>query len=246
MKKWPSLFLFTLCLSTFLFSQNQVDTVGFNGFKHEIALDFQNAFRNQINGDATGGTAIATSLMYRRHIQGKNGKARALRLQVGGSYNLPLGSQEVFSNGNTGNNNLLVTRNQEVDVFAFVGLESQRQINRLQFYSGIDLGVGYFREVGVVNVSTSFSGNVNFYREGRDITTSIHAVGFFGVKYFLHPRFSMSYEASMTNSLRFRREMIDRYIPTQEDPVEREFNYKRTEIGLGFDYLRYFNLSYYF
>ena len=69
---------------------------------------------------------------------------------------------------------------------------------------------------------------------------------FGGLKYYFHPRFSVSYELSFRVAASFIEQKQERFEPDIEGPVELEYHYKRTEINGFTDYLRYFNVSYHF
>ena len=247
------LFIFFFLIVLNLFGQEKEKPI--NHLKNEIALDFQNAFENLVNGltidDNNSSNAIATSLIYRRRIGEKKfvsvNEKKALRFQIGGSFDLPLGSEEIVDNSITGTNNLLEINDKYVNSFIYIGMEWQRQFGKWQLYYGMDTGINYYLNKDVFNIATaSGSGQVIFYRERNNRSTRIPLIGFGGLKYYLHPRFSLSYEMSFRVAVGFINNMQQRFEPDIEEPVETEFHYKRKEVSGNMDYLRYFNVSYYF
>lgn len=246
-----------LVFSLSLFAQNDEDNKKgkpINQYKNEIALDFQNAFRNLVNGFSNGNNnseAIATSLIFRRRIGEKKfisvNEKKALRFQLGGTFTIPISSEEIYDSTLTGAFNFLNIKESRTDVYSYIGIEWQRQFEKLQVYYGLDSGVRYYEDVDVpVTVVSSSTGQINFWREINSRSISIPLIGFAGIKYYFHPRFSVSYEMSFGVAIGFLKNRQDRFEPGIEGPAEREFNYRRTEISGNSDYLRYFNLSYHF
>lgn len=246
-----------LVFSLSLFAQNDEDKKKekpINQYKNEVVLDFQNAFRNLVNGFSGNNNyskEIATSLIFRRRIGEKKfisvNEKKALRFQLGGAFSVPISTEEIYDSTLTGSSNLLTIKESRTDVFSYVGIEWQRQFDKLQVYYGIDSGVRYYKDLDVpVTVISSTSGQVNYWREIKYRSTSIPLIGFTGVKYYFHPRFSISYELSFGAAISFIKNRQDRFEPGIEGPAEQEFNYRRTEISGNSDYLRYFNVSYHF
>ncbi|MBK9016308.1 MAG: hypothetical protein IPM82_20810 [Saprospiraceae bacterium] len=239
-----------------LFAQNdegKKNEKPINQYKNEIALDFQNAFRNLVNGfsdDDYNSEAIATSLIFRRRIGEKKfisvNEKKALRLQLGGTFSIPISSEEIYDSTLTGTSNLFNIKESRTDVYSYIGIEWQRQFDKLQVYYGLDSGVRYYKDLDVPTVISSTSGQVNYWREINYRSISIPLIGFAGVKYYFHPRFSLSYELSLGTAISFIKNRQDRFEPGIEGPAEREFNYRRTGISGNSSYLRYFNVSYYF
>jgi hypothetical protein len=260
MKQTFQRFICLLALLVFnlsLFAQDDKDNKKekpINQYKNEVALDFQNAFRNLINGFSNNNSdseAIATSLIFRRRIGEKKfisvNEKKALRFQLGGAFSVPISTEEIYDSTLTGTSNLLNIKESRTDVYSYIGIEWQRQFDKLQIYYGIDSGVRYYKDLNVpAAVISSTTGQVNYWREIKNRSISITLIGFAGVKYYLHPRFSLSYELSFGAAISFIKNRQDRFEPGIQGPAEREFNYRRTEISGNSDYLRYFNISYHF
>jgi hypothetical protein len=248
------LVLFAFSLSLFAQDDKDKKEKPINQYKNEIALDFQNAFRNLVNGLSNNNSdseAIATSLIYRRRIGERKfisvNEKKALRFQLGGAFSVPISTEEIYDSTLTGASNLLNIKESRTDVYSYIGIEWQRQFEKLQVYYGLDSGVRYYKDLDVpVSVISSTTGQVNFWREINYRSISIPLIGFGGVKYYFHPRFSLSYELSFGAAISFIKNRQDRFEPGIDGPAEKEFNYRQTKISGNSDFLRYFNLSYHF
>jgi hypothetical protein len=222
---------------------SKVDDIQWNKHKFEVGLDFQFFDRNlRLN-------SIGSNLIFKKHIGEKKfiskNEKKALRLQIGGFVDYPIGKQDSLGNF-AGLNNIRLNEEKFVNVRLLVGIEWQKQINRIQLFYGVDGGIGYFERVEPLSITSSTqTGEIIGYStvERSNVSVPLHV--FMGVKYFIHPRISLSIESALDIGLgwsTYKRTSYDnQFVETSTTPEA-----KRRDVFFDTDYLRYLNISFHF
>ena len=132
----------------------------------------------------------------RTNIAQRQGAYRFSASLGGGSENIR--NDSLFLQGTNG---LLVTTGTgSIHVGGSVGYEWQHQLGRFQGYYGYDVGAYFSRYTQTVKVVNSTTRKTS---ESADITDNAlfaSAAALAGVKFFLHPRFSLGLESTYTIS----------------------------------------------
>ncbi|MEL6943518.1 MAG: hypothetical protein AAFO82_12680, partial [Bacteroidota bacterium] len=133
-----------------------------------------------------------------------------------------------------------------VSVRLLVGIEWQKQINKLQLLYGFDTGLRYYEEVDPASITWRTStGEVLQYSTVDRSEVSIPLYGFVGVKYYFNQRISISMESSLAASFNWLTYQNINYDNSLNE-IYRSLEAKRKAIQFSTDYLRYINLSLYF
>lgn len=220
------------------FAQNEEKKQQYNIHKNEVGIDFQNLFSG----------VLGASVIYKKRIGEKKfislDEKKALRISLGGRGELPLTDRLDVLNDTLSPLNFTDLLREGFQFHCLVGLEWQKQRNRVQYFYGLETGFRYFKYKRLVGWSwNSISGYT--FRFNDEVNQSIPLIGFFGVKYFLSKEFSISIETNL--QVNYQHEKIDRTLINRQNGTEFESkDIIRKEINFNLDYLSSLNFSYYF
>lgn len=214
-----------------------------NIYKNEIGLDIQLLDRNLRLA------TIGTNLIFKKHIGEKKfiskDEKKALRIQFGGYADYPVGKQDSLDRY-AGLANVNFNEGKSLNIRALIGIEWQKQIKRLQLFYGFDTGVNYSENVNPYSITwISSTGEVIGYSTNEESELRVPLYIFMGVKYFIHPRVSLSLESTVNVGIGWSKYNRINY-DNQFNETNVTAEAKRQEINLRTDYLRYLNVSFYF
>ena len=219
------------------------DDIQWNIHKKEIGLDFQYLDRNiRLN-------SVGSNLIFKKHIGEKKfiskNEKKALRIQFGGFADYPVGQQDSLDNF-AGLANVNFNEGKSLNLRALIGIEWQKQIKRIQLFYGIDAGINYSENVNPYSITwVTTTGNVVSYSTNDQSELKVPLYIFMGVKYFIHPRISVSLESALNVGIGWSKYKRTNY-DNQFNQTNVSAEAKRQEINLGTDYLRYLNVSFHF
>jgi hypothetical protein len=167
--------------------------IKYNQHKYEIGIDVKSVFSLQ---------GIGSGLIFKKRIGEKKYisvyEKKALRLQFGGSANVPVSAkvESDIAGTEVREENL---KNSEGFVFAGIGTEWQKQRDRIQFFYGGDFSVTLATSSidsysGVYYLGQGAYENV-WNRRRQYISSGV--TGFGGIRFFFSPRFSLSVESGI-------------------------------------------------
>jgi hypothetical protein len=244
-----------VCLCLFIFTGNVIlaqestnklekkEDIQWNVHRKEIGLDFKFLDRNlNLN-------SIGSNLIFKKHFGEKRfislNEKKAFRIQFGGYGDLPVGDQDTLGRYATFTN-VNFREGTYLNIRALVGIEWQKQMKRLQLYYGFDTGLEYFESTRSNSISYYFSnGVVVGYGLTDESELRVPIYGFIGLKYFLHPRVSVSIESALSIGIGWLTFSRSRY----DSAGDLEFvsdEGKRREVNFDTDYLRYLNVNFHF
>jgi len=230
-------FIFAI-LSGLSAQENTKEEPVYNQFKNEIGIDFQGIFSS----------SLGSSLVFKKHTK----ENRALRLQTSFRVDntLKIDTTLYFSPSipSSPGTNFRDIEPKSITIQPLIGLEWQRNMGRWQLFYGFDTGIGFqYSQL----FSRSFSRTENGVLIDRGFVSSqkrdftIPAIGFWGFKYFINSRISISAESSVFLGYSF-----SKFIETENSSLnktERDIaKQNESKLMAYFDYLRFLNLSYYF
>lgn len=238
-----------LCLlATSLSGQQTNETpsksgIRFNQHKYEIGIDVKSIFTS---------IGIGTGLIFKKRIGEKKYisvyEKKALRLQFGGSAHVPVNAK-VESDFAGAEKREEYLKKAEGSVFAGIGIEWQKQRDRIQFFYGGDFSAE-------LSVWSSYSYN-GFYDNNYGAYENLYnykrrslsngVTGFGGIRYFFSPRFSMSVESGIYLGYHFGKnsnfyDFYDSNLVLQKLKLEEKMN----SIDWRIQYVRALYFSYYF
>ena len=239
--------IFTLFVPVMSLSQSESTTAKasdtqWNMYSREFALDFSN-----LNRDLSLGS-IGSNLIFKKRIGVKKSPSldsqKAFRLQLGGYAAYPIGQASLDTLAALQNARYYNWKN--ISLRLLLGIEWQKQINRIQLYYGLDAGIRYSESVLASSIQTgSNPGQVTKYTQTDRSDLSIPVYAFLGVKYFIHPRISIALESALNTGLSW-----SSFMNTEVDNINNRtittLDASRREINFGTEYVRYINVGFHF
>lgn len=216
--------------------------VKYNQHEYEIGIDVKSIFSLQ---------GIGSGLIFKKRIGEKKYinvyEKRALRLSLGGAFEVPTNAKV---EGNSPGNDVRDLKSARGSILAGVGLEWQKQRERIQFFYGGDcfaahstFGTGLYSSVVYIS-DQNITANV-YYDQTRSLTTGVN--GFGGIRFFFSPRFSVSAESGMLIGYRFGKTRFHyTYVDSNFSPQKITREEKAGSIVWQTQYLRSLYFSYYF
>ncbi|HMT71201.1 MAG TPA: hypothetical protein PKD16_13635 [Saprospiraceae bacterium] len=132
---------------------------------------------------------------------------------------------------------------KSINISLLVGIEWQKQMGRFQLYYGLDTGLSLNLEKDPLD-RLYFMNNSFYQAEGTEsLKAGIPFIGFMGLKYFFHPRFSVAIESSVTLGIFYSKYSVIVYDDTLTE-TNRYDNIKSTNITFGTNYLRFINAAF--
>lgn len=192
---------------------------------------------------------IGSNLIFKKHFGEKkfisNNEKKALRIQFGGFADYPVGKQDSLGSF-SGLTNVDFNEGKSLNIRALIGVEWQKQIKRIQLFYGIDGGISYSEQVDPYSITWFASNGVIIgYSTNDESELRVPFYMFMGIKYFIHPRVSISLESALNVAIGWATyKRIDYDNQFNETSVSAEA--KRRDINFGTDYLRYLNVSFHF
>lgn len=247
-----SLYLFIGLSPIVLFSQGdkpkdeQKKETRWNVYKNEIALDFKFLNRD-LNLQSIGSNFIYKKRFGEKKFISLNEK-KSWRFQIGGYANYPVSTQDTINATRTSYEHRNFN-NIDMRINLLAGIEFQRQFDKLQLYYGFDSGVSYVLTVGPHSFRYYTNSFMEEYIRSEDSSFGIPIVGFIGLKYFFHPRFSLSIESALSIGVAWVRSEYLYYNNFNDiDKIElvKTEVAKRTDIRFGTNYLRFINAGFHF
>lgn len=157
----------------------------------------------------------------------------------------PIGQQDSLERF-VGFRNISFNEGKSLNLRALIGIEWQKQIKRIQLFYGIDGGINYSEYVSPYWITwLTTSGQVVGYSTNDESTLRVPIHVFIGVKYFIHPRISISLESDLNVGVGWLKYKIANF-DNQFNQIGVTAEAKRREIYLRTDYLRYLNVSFHF
>jgi hypothetical protein len=219
--------------------ENQKSEIRWNEFKNEIALDCKFLNKNlNLN-------SIGSNLIYKKRFGEKKfiavNEKKSWRFQIGGFADYPVISKDTFNFNNLSPR--FIDNEKIINVRLLAGIEWQRQMGRFQLYYGLDTGLSLYKEDDPINIYRYYSnGDVDY--EGFERTDiGVPFIGFMGLKYFFHPRFSVAIESSMSLGV-----FYSKYITVGYNEFLTEYyrfvNKDNINITFGTSYLRFINAAF--
>lgn len=236
-----------LCWAHVVSSQSNVTAVKdslskrWNYYGEEIALDVKFLNRD-LNLNSIGSNLIFKKRFGEKRFISLNDK-KSYRFQIGGYSDISVSEEDSLSNGSTSIVLQDINENR-ANIKALFGIEWQKQINKLQLYYGFDTGLDFYLNTGFLN-SRYINGDFYSYTTQEEHRIGIPVFGFFGLKYFFHPRFSVGIESSM--ALGFFRTVSQQttyYASTAN--IEYSDNLKKYHLTFEVDYVRFINAAFHF
>ena len=235
------------CGSNVVFSQSNVLSVKdslskrWNFYEKEIALDVKYLSR-ELNLNSIGSNLIYKKRFGEKRFISLNDK-KSYRFQIGGYSDISVNEIDSVTYGNTS----IFTKDihdNSANIKGLFGVEWQKQINKLQLYYGFDTGIDFYLSTGFLYYNT-YNGDLYSYRTQDEYRVGIPVFGFFGLKYFFHPRFSVGIESSI--SLGFFR-TVSKYSTIQINSAAPEYSdyLKKYHIIFDVDYVRFINAAFHF
>ena len=212
-----------------------------NMYGREVALDVH-LLNRELQLSSIGTNFIFKKRLGEKKLSSLN-DTKALRIQFAGYASYPLerdfDTLASLSNVNFYNWKSLSCR-------LLLGIEWQKQFNRIQLYYGLDAGIRFSNSLTASSINMGPSpGEVLSYRENTRSEFSIPIYAFMGVKYFIHPRISIALESALSTGISrsyLRRVDIDNLTNETITLIDA----KRTEINFSTDYVRYINVAFHF
>jgi hypothetical protein len=240
----------SLILPILIFGQAEEDfeeklkDVQWNIHKKEIGLDFKFLDKN------LSLRSIGSNLIFKKHFGEKKfisrNEKKALRIQFGGSADYPIGQQDSLGR-NSGFRNVSFNEQRTLNVRMLIGVEWQKQIKRIQLYYGLDIGIQYFERSNPYSITwVSFpSGDIVGYATDEESSVGIPLFGFMGLKYFIHPRVSISIESALNIGIGWSKYKLINY-DNQFNETSVSAEGKRRELNFETDYVRFINVGFHF
>ncbi len=219
--------------------ENTKAEIRWNQYKNEIALDCK-----FLNKDLNL-NSIGSNLMYKKRFGEKKfisvTDKKSWRFQIGGYADYPISSKDTFNFTNLSPR--FIDNEKIINVRLLAGIEWQKQMGRFQLYYGLDTGISLFKEDDPIYVYRVYS-NGDFDYEGFErLDAGVPIIGFMGLKYFFHPRFSVAIESSLSLGVFYSKYTSIGYDALLIETYRFE-NTNSTNITFGTNYLRFINAAF--
>lgn len=219
--------------------ENPKNEIKWNQYKNEIALDCK-----FLNKDLNL-TSIGTNLIYKKRFGEKKfisvTDKKSWRFQIGGYADYPLSSKDTFNF--FGQYPRFINNQKILSIALIAGIEWQKQMGRFQLYYGLDTGLS-------LNIANNpidrlyYMDTTVFQAEGTEsLKAGIPFIGFMGLKYFFHPRFSVAIESSVTLGVFYSKFTTIIHDQTLTE-IARYENKNSTNIIFDTNYLRFINVAF--
>lgn len=219
--------------------ENPKSEIKWNQFKNEIALDCK-----FLNKDLNL-NSIGSNLIYKKRFGEKEfisvTDKKSWRFQIGGYADYPISSKDTFSFNNLSPR--FIDNEKVINVRLLAGIEWQKQMSRWQLYYGVDTGLSFYKEDDPIYAYRYYSNGDVDYEGFERIDIGVPFIGFMGLKYFFHPRFSVAIESSLSLGV-----FYSKYITVGYDEFLTEsyrfVNKDNINITFGTSYLRFINAAF--
>lgn len=219
-------------------NEDQKSEIRWNEYKNEIALDCK-----FLNKDLNL-NSIGSNLIYKKRFGEKKfiavNEKKAWRFQIGGFADYPISSKDSFY---ITLSSKVINDNKIINVRLLAGIEWQRQMGRFQLYYGMDTGLSIFNEDNPVSFYRTNSAGDIYYEGFEKLDVGVPFIGFMGLKYFFHPRFSVALESSMSLGVFYSKYTTIGYDVSRDESYRFE-NINSTNITFGTSYLRFINAAF--
>jgi hypothetical protein len=234
---------FFMCLPIISWCQTEKENtkaeIKWNQYKNEIALDCK-----FLNKDLNL-NSIGTNLMYKKRFGEKKfisvTDKKSWRFQIGGFADYPIASKDTFNLN--GIYPRLIDNEKIINVRLLAGIEWQKQMGRFQLYYGLDTGVSFYKEDNPIYTYIYYSDGTRDYEGMEKLEAGLPVIGFMGLKYFFHPRFSVAIESSLSLGVFYSKYTTIGYnnLLTEDERFEVS---NSTNITFGTNYLRFINAAF--
>lgn len=219
--------------------ENSKTETKWNQYKNEIALDCK-----FLNKDLNL-NSIGTNLIYKKRFGEKKfisvTDKKSWRFQIGGFADYPVISKDTFNFNNLSPR--FIDNEKIINVRLLAGIEWQKQMGRFQLYYGLDTGLSFFIEDDPAYLYRNL-GNGDFEYEGyKRLDAGVPFIGFMGLKYFFHPRFSVAIESSLSLGVFYSKYTTIGHNSLLEETYRFE-NKNNLNITFGTNYLRFINAAF--
>ena len=219
--------------------ENTKDEIRWNQYKNEIALDCK-----FLNKDLNL-NSIGSNLIYKKRFGEKKfiavNEKKSWRFQIGGFADYPVISKDTFNFNNLSPR--FIDNEKIINVRLLAGIEWQKQMGRFQLYYGIDTGLSFFKEDDPINYYRFYSNGDVDYEGYERFDAGIPFIGFMGLKYFFHPRFSVAIESSLSLGVFYSKYTTIGHNGLLEETY-RFVNKDNMNITFGTNYLRFINVAF--
>jgi len=220
-------------------NEDQKSEIRWNEYKNEIALDCK-----FLNKDLNL-NSIGSNLIYKKRFGEKKfiavNEKKAWRFQIGGFADYPVSSKDSFYYSNQGPR--FIDNEKIINVRLLAGIEWQKQMGRFQLYYGLDTGLSLDKRIDPVDRYTIFSNGDIYYEGFERLDVGVPFIGFMGLKYFFHPRFSVAIESSLSLGVFYSKYTTIGYDVSLDESYRFE-NINSTNITFGSSYLRFINAAF--
>ncbi len=217
-------------------------------FNNEIGIDFKGFFKGE----------AGTSLIWKVKKKQSNGlisltSSSNYRFQLAITASIPFNSEVKAIDTTFLNVSYSDYVSKNFSIKPMIGIERIKYFQRFNIFYGIDFGPYYiYTSDNLSNYGYYY--NNNYYSSGYPKSSSISSyygvslAPFFGVKYRLNERFSISMESGINFSFEYLNRDLNASDYDKTNNIVNEFTLQKTEkrFLINMMYLRFLNLNYHF